>query len=122
MINNKYLNDIAGRMCGIITIPIPSYFVISSSETLSSLDADSSDMPGEYDRNLLSTPSVTGNVAKYSGYRYTIEAGNNNWINGISLFPSTTGADMQAYLLVPSILHTSTFDLIVEYYITFERA
>jgi len=121
MINNKYLNDVAGRMCGIISIQIPSYFVISSSETLSSLNADSSDMPGEYDRNSLSTPVVTGNIAKYNGARYTIEAGNDNWINGLGLFPSSSGADMQTYLLVPSILHTSTYDLLIEYYITFER-
>lgn len=121
MITNKYLSDVASRLSGSIIVPIPSYFVISSSEDLSSLNVISSIMPGEYDRNTLSTPSATGNIVKYTGYRYTNKATANNWINGFGLFPLSSGADMQTYILIPSILHTSTYDLIIETYITFNR-
>ncbi len=113
MINTKLLNGVASLLGG-STFSIPSYLAFGSTTgTLTSGDVITS---GEFDRNILDSKIVTDNTVKFYGSRISTEA-NNEYINIISMTNSATlngSNDIMSNFLLPSLLHTTSFDINVE--------
>lgn len=121
MINDNYLNGMAKLASG-ESYTIPSHLAFGSTTgTLSSADLITS---GEFDRNSLDDQASATNVAKYFGSRSSAEA-NNEYINILSFTNSDTlrgSGDIQANFLVSSLLHTTSFDIEVEMWVSFNRS
>lgn len=121
MINDNFLLGMA-KLAGGQSYTIPSHLAFGSTTgTLTSADLVTS---GEFDRNALSTPDVATNVVKYIGSRSSVE-GDNTYINVIGLHNTSTpysSGDLQANFLVPSLLHTTSFDIEVEFWVSFNRS
>jgi len=120
MINNNYLNGLAKLMTG-VSYNIPSYLAFGSTTgTLTATDLVTS---GEFDRNALDSTEQIDYVAKFIGRRLSTEAGDER-INVIGLHnsgvPGSSG-NLQANMLVSSLLHTSDFDVEVEFWVKHER-
>lgn len=120
MINNKFLYGLASLMAG-SSYDVPSHLAFGSdSDTITASDVITS---GEFDRNALDYSEATSNTVKFVGGRSSGEA-DNDYINVIGLHNAATLAssdNLQANFLVPSLLHTSAFDLNVELWVTFNR-
>lgn len=121
MINDNLLNGVASLLAG-GSYTIPSNLAFgSTSGVLTAQDVITS---GEFDRNTLSTYSSTNNLVKFIGSRLSTEA-NNQVVNIISLTNSNTlggSSDIQASFLVPSLIHTTSFDINVEFWININRS
>jgi hypothetical protein len=120
MINDNLLNGLATLLSG-GSYNIPSYMAFGSiTGTLTGADVSTS---GEFDRNPLNTPTVTLNLAKFVGQRLASEAGN-EVVNVISITNTSTlrgTGDIQANFLVPSLIHTTSFDIDSEVWIRVQR-
>ena len=121
MINDNFLNGMAS-LAGGQSYTLPSHLAFGSTTgTLTSADLITS---GEFDRNAVSTPVVATNVVKFIGSRSSVE-GDNNYINVIGFHNSGTAyssGNLQTNFLVPSLLHTTSFDIEVEFWISFNRS
>jgi hypothetical protein len=121
MINNNLLNGIASLL-GAEAYTLPSHLAIGS--TTGILSAADTVTSGEFDRNALDSDVVTNNLIKFVGRRLSTEA-NNEVVNIISLVNSNTlfgTGDIQAAFLVPSLVHTTNFDIDVEFWIRIQSA
>jgi hypothetical protein len=120
MINNNLLNGIASLLTG-GTFNIPSHLAFGSTTgTLTATDVVTS---GEFDRNALSSDSSSTNTATFIGSRTSVEA-NNEAINLISLVNSATVSgsnDIMSNFLMPSIIHSTSFDISIELTYTITR-
>ena len=120
MINDNYLNGLAQLMTG-ESYNITSHLAFGSTTgTLTATDVVTS---GEFDRNPLDNSLTSGMVAKFIGSRSSTEAGNER-INLISFVNSDVASgtgDIQANMLVASLLHTSAFSVEAEMWITHVR-
>lgn len=120
MINDNILNGVAQLLSG-GSYTIPSYLAFGS--TTGTLTAQDIVTSGEFDRNALDSDSASANVVKYIGKRLSTEA-NNEYVNVIGLHNASTLAssgNLQANFLVPSLLHTTSFDINVEFWFSIER-
>lgn len=121
MINDNYLNGMAKLAVG-EAYTIPSHLAFGSTTgTITSADLVTS---GEFDRNALDSDSQSTNVAKYIGSRSSATAGN-EYINVISFVNSSTlrgSGDIQSNFLISSLLHTTSFDVEVEWWVSFNRS
>jgi hypothetical protein len=120
MINNNLLNGVASLLAG-GSYTIPSYLAFGSTSGL--LTAADIVTSGEFDRNALTGYTVSNNTTKFNGTRLSTEASNET-VNIISLTNSGTlrgSNDIQVSFLVPSLLHTTSFDLNVEVWVTVNR-
>ena len=121
MINDNILNGIAAKLAG-GSYTIPSHLAFgSTSGTLTVNDIITS---GEFDRNALSSVTNTTNVVKFIGARLSTEA-NNETTNIISLVNSGTlrgSGDIQVNFLIPSLIHTTSYDMNIEVWLTINRA
>lgn len=120
MINDNLLNGLATYLSGgSLTIPShlafgSTYIVVTAGDVVTS---------GEFDRNALDSDSVASNTVKFYGTRSSAEAGN-EIITNIALVNSGTlrgSNDIQANTLIGSLVHTTNFDVGVEFWITFNR-
>lgn len=120
MINDNYLNGVALKMAnGSYTIPSHLAFG-STTGTLTAADIITS---GEFDRNPLSTIEANSNIVKYIGNRLSVEA-SNEIINVIGLHNASglaSTGNVQANMLLPALVHTTAFDINVEFWFTFNR-
>lgn len=115
------LNGVA-QMLGGGTYTIPTHLAFGSTDMV--LEPTNTITSGEFDRNILDSLSVTDNTVKYYGGRIAVEA-DNETINNISLVNSATlrgSADIQSNFLVPSLVHTTNFDISVEFWFNVQRA
>lgn len=121
MINDRLLNGIATYLGLGTGFSIPSHLAFGSIPgTLTSADVVTS---GEFDRNSIDSASVTLNQVKFSGARVSTEAGN-EYVNVISLTNGSTlggSSDIMVNFLVPSLLHTTSFDINVDVWLTINR-
>lgn len=120
MINDNLLNGLATYLSG-GSLTIPSYLAFGS--TYINVNAGDIVTSGEFDRNALDSDSVTSNTVKFYGSRGSGEA-NNEVITNIALVNSSTlrgSSDIQANALIGSLIHTTSFDVGVEFWITFSR-
>jgi hypothetical protein len=121
MINDNYLNGMAKLAAGQSYV-IPSYLAIGS--TTGTITASDTQTSGEFDRNVLDTPVVSTNVVKYIGSRTSAEA-SNEYVNVVSFVNVSTlrgTGDIQANFLIPSLLHTTAFDIEFELWVSFNRS
>jgi len=121
MINDNYIEGLAKLMTGEAYV-IPSYMAFGSTTgTLTAVDLVTS---GEFDRNALDSVERIGSTAKFIGSRSSVEA-NNEVINVVGLHNVVTLAssgNLQANFLVASLVHTSDFDVEVEFWVQHNRA
>ena len=104
------------------SVTIASYMDFSDSSTFS-LDATASSVLGSLGRiSATSSRESTEPQLIFSATRNgtTVSAGGDT-IYGAALLPADSNSDVQALASVPEILHTSTFDLQVDWTIEFER-
>lgn len=117
MIVDTFLNRIAGWLNG-ETANIPSYVAWSSS-VITPAGTDTS-VPSEYDESA-ATGSRVLTVTTFNSLRTgAIASSAGDYINSIYLLDSSTGT-LLAEALVPSVLHTTTFDLEVDWQLTVSR-
>lgn len=121
MINDNLLNGIA-KLLGAEAYTLPSHLAFGS--TYGVLGAADTVTSGEFDRNALDSDVVTLNLIKYVGRRIAGDA-NNEYVNLITLVNSSSlygTGDIQAAFLVPSLIHTTSFDIDAEFWIRIQRA
>lgn len=121
MINNLLLYIAADKLIGGTTYNIPAYMAFGS--TTGTLTAADTVTSGEFDRNALTSTSRTDNIAKYSCTRTSTEA-NNEYINVVGLHNSSglaSSGNLVANMLVASLLHTTAFDVDIEFWISVSR-
>ncbi|HEY9702640.1 MAG TPA: hypothetical protein V6C58_09350 [Allocoleopsis sp.] len=121
MINDNFLNGLATLVTG-GSYSIPSYLAFGS--TTGTLTANDIITSGEFDRNILTSDSNSANTATFVGARTGAEA-NNEYVNIIGLVNTSTlfgSNDIQANFLLPSVLHSTSFDLNIEVNFTFNRS
>jgi hypothetical protein len=120
MINDNLLNGVATLLAG-GSFSIPSYLAFGSTTgTLTATDVITS---GEFDRNALTSDSNTTNTVTYIGSRLAVEA-NSEAINILSLVNSSTVSgsnDIMSNFLLPSLIHTTSFDISIEVTYTITR-
>jgi hypothetical protein len=121
MINDNLLNGVATTIGVGSGYSIPSHLAFGSTTgTLTAADVITS---GEFDRNALSGVVVNNNSITFTGARLSTEA-NNEYVNVISMTNSGTlrgSNDIQVSFLVPSLLHSTSFDINVDIYLTVNR-
>lgn len=120
MINNNLLTGIAKMLAG-ESYTIPSYLAFGS--TTGTITATDTSASGEFDRNALDSDDRTDYTIKYIGRRLSTEAGSET-INNVALVNSSTLAstgNIQANALIASLVHTTSFDVDVEFWITISR-
>jgi len=120
MINNNYLMGLAQLMNG-ESYTIPSYLAFGS--TTGTLTAADTVTSGEFDRNILSSTPRSGTVAKFVGSRSAAEA-NSEVVNVVSLVNASGlggSGDVQSNFLVASLIHTTSFDVDVEFWVEHKR-
>lgn len=122
MINDNLLNGVASLLGG------DAYTIISHTafgSTTGTIAGEDTITSGEFDRNALdAATTVVDNQVRYFGRRSSVEAGN-EFINIIGWHNSATLAssgNLQANFLVPSLLHTTDFDVECELWVNVERA
>ena len=119
MINNNLLQGVAALLAG-SSYTIPSHLAFGSTTgTLTAADIITS---GEFDRNALDSKTTTGATARLSGGRISTEA-NNEQVAMVGLHNSATlssSNNLQAAFLVSSLIHTTSFDIDVEFWFTFQ--
>jgi hypothetical protein len=120
MINDNFLYGLASLMAG-STYTIPGYLAFGS--TTGTLNTNDSVTSGEFDRNALDSKTGSLNQVKFYGSRLASEA-SDEYVNIISLTNSASlggSGDIQVNFLVPSLLHTTSFDISVEAWVEFNR-
>ena len=106
-------SNIAGVLVG-DSFNIPSHIAFSS--TVVTLDPTSSTLTGEFGSRVATTPSRELNVATYSAIRSgAVASSTGDRINSIGLFSSSTGGELYSIVLVPSLLHTTSFDFEIDW-------
>lgn len=120
MINDNFLAGAAKLMVG-ESYTIPSYMAFGSSTgTLTSADTKTS---GEFDRNALDSKSSTNATSKFVGSRSSVEALNET-VQLIGLHNAATlysSGNLQVNTLIASLIHTTSFDISAEFWVTFSR-
>ena len=120
MINDNFINGAAKLMVA-ESYTIPSYMAFGSIYgTLGSADTITS---GEFDRNILDSKSTNNGTAKFLGSRSSVEAGNQT-LQIIGLHNTSTlysSSNLQVNTLIASLIHTTSFDISAEFWVTFQR-
>jgi len=115
MITENGLNEIAKGFRN-----IPTHLVVGSTD----IDILPTDvvLSGEFERSVLSSNAVEGGTVKFYGSRLGVVA-NNDLINGLGLVLSSSlgSSDLLVGNLTSSFLHTTSFDISVEFWLTFHR-
>lgn len=118
MINNYTLEQLSKAFNG-ESFTVPSYIAFSS--TTKTLSPSDTSLGGELDRSVLSNTRVD-NVVTFTGIRSGANVtGSGDIIKSMGLFASSTAGTVMPQALVPNVLHSSTFDLEVEWNVRVER-
>lgn len=118
MISDHFLEQIAAAING-ESYDTPAYMAFSSS--VITPDATATSLPTEIGRDATTNSRVT-NIVTFSATKSgaTVGAGGDR-INSLGLVDTSTGGTLFAQALVPSVLHTSTYDLEVNWKVKVER-
>jgi len=119
MITDTFLNELATVING-GTMDVPSHIGFTSTAlTLSGTDTS---MSGEFgNRVSVSGTRVLSNTT-FGGLRGgAVASSSGDTINAIGLFDASTTGDLYAEALVPSVIHTSTFDFEIDWGIRVSR-
>ena len=120
MINDNMLSGVAALLVG-SSYTIPAYLAFGSTTgTLAAADTITS---GEFSRTALTSTAQSVAIAKFIGSRSSASA-NNEYINMVGLHNAATlrsSGNLQGAFLVASLLHTTAFDVGVEFWIEATR-
>lgn len=117
MITNNFLNEVSKAINGESYV---SPGVIGFSSTTKTLSPTDTSLGGELDYGSAAGTRVT-NVTTFNALRSGAAVGvGGDRINSLGLLNTSTGT-LLAEALVPSVLHTSTYDLDVSWKIIVER-
>lgn len=116
MINDYMLNSLATLVSG-GSVTVPTYMAMSSSSVISG-DLGAS-VPAEWDR-LSGLSSTEDNEVTLTFTRSGVSA-NGETVQSLWLTDSSSGGNVWAGNLTTSFLHTSNFDLSIEYKLSFTR-
>lgn len=119
MINDITLIELSKALNGEVFIT-PSHTSFGSTSTI--LTPATSTLPGELDRSLNSNSRLNNRttfISSRSGVAVITPGGDR--INNIGLWSAASAGSLFASSLVPSILHSSTYDLEVNWNIFIER-
>jgi len=119
MINNNFLEGLAKMLNG-ESYTVPNYMAFGST-LITPTSADTS-VAGEFDRNATTSSRSTYTV-KFVGSRTAAEANNETLYNTALVNSSVlySSGNVQANTVIASIIHSSTFDIDVEYWFTINR-
>ncbi len=120
MINDNYLNGLASLMAG-TSYDLPGWMAFGS--TTGTLTANDLVTTDEFDRNALDSSSTTNNIVKMVGRRLgTTAAGETIRNVGVhNIVTDDSSGYLQLNMLTSGIVHTSDFDLEVEFWVKHER-
>lgn len=118
MITDVFLTEIA-KAINSESNAVPAYIAFSSS--VITPDPGDTSLPSEYDRSATSNSRATNEVTYTASRSGTSVSGSGEYINTIGLLDTSTGGNLLAEGLVPSVLHTSTYDLEVNWKVIVER-
>ena len=118
MITDIFLNNLAKAING-ESFTLPAYNAFSSS--VITVDATDTSLPTEYDRSSASGARINNTVTFTSVRSGAIASSSGDYINSMGLLSSSTVGDLHVEALVPNVLHTTSFDLEVDWAITIER-
>lgn len=120
MITNNYLTEIAKAMASESYV-VPTYMAFGS--TVLTPNAASTSLTGEQDARTALTDSRSSNVVTFSGIRTgALVSGSSDTLNSIAMFSASTGGTMLSENSLASIIHTTAFDVAVDFQITVSRA
>lgn len=120
MITDTYLYNITKLMNG-ESSAIPSYTAFTSTVITPDSTDTSSLFADEYTR-VIATGVRSLNQLTFSSLRPgTIASSDGDILNTMGLFNASTGGELLAEAVIPSILHTTSFDLETDWTITVER-
>lgn len=118
VLTDVFLDEMAKAMNG------ESYTVgsdVAFSNDIIVPDATDTALPSEFDRSS-TTGSRTGNKVSFTAIRSgAIASVGGDTVNSIGLLTASSGGNLLSEATVPSIVHTQTFDLEVDWQITIER-
>ena len=118
MIPDVSLNNMAALLKG-DTVVVPSHLTFGT--TVITPSAGDTTLDGETGSRIeLSTPTRTNNIVFFEGIR-TGAIANDEYLNATALFNSTSGGTLYAEATMASVLHTTTFDIEVDWRIEFNR-
>ena len=118
MITDTFLNRIAGWING-ESGDSPSNIAFSSS--VITPDGTETSLPSEYGRSSADGTRILSETT-YNGLRSgAIASSTGDYINSLGLLTASTGGDLLVEALVPSVLHTTSFDFEVDWTITVDR-
>lgn len=118
-LTDTFLNQIAGVVNG-ESFTQPSYVGFSS--TAITIDPTDTSLSGEYGNRVSVSNSRTLNEVTLSGVRSgAIASSDGDRLNSFGLFNSSTVGDLHSEALISSLLHTTSFDVEVDWKITFSR-
>lgn len=120
MITNTFLQRVAGLING-ESVAVPSHGAFSSS--VLTADGTRTSLPDELDATrLVLTGSRSGTTTTFSFLRSGATAtSTGDYINTMALIDSATGGFVMSDLAVPSLLHTTSFDVEVDWKIQVRR-
>lgn len=119
MITDTFLNNMAAVLNG-SSFSIPTHNAFSSTSITQSPTA--STLTGESLTRVTLTPDTVVNRTNFTGLRSgAVASSSGNIVNAIGLFTASSSGTLLATALVPSVLHTSSFDLSVDWGISVNR-
>lgn len=119
MINDNLLIGIAQKLNN-EAFTLPSYLAFGS--TLITPSNTDTSVAGEFDRNAV-TSSRSTNTIKYSGSRLATEASNEVIYNTALVNSGTlrSSGNIMANTVIASLVHSTNFDIDIEYWFTINR-
>jgi hypothetical protein len=116
MITNNGLNRIATAYSS-----VPAYLLVGSGN-VEVLGTDTA-LVGEFERLALDSFDVTDNTVKFYGSRSSVVASDDVITNfGLGIAAGVGSSDLQVANLISSLVHSTDFDIGVEFWFTFNRA
>lgn len=118
MITDVYLQEIAKAINGEANTVV-SHCAFSS--TVLTPAATDTSLAHEYDRSSATGTRSTNSVTFNSLRSGATASSTGDYINVVGLLTSSTGGNLMLEALVPSVLHTTSFDFEVDATVTIER-
>jgi len=119
MITNVFLSEVAKALAGDSYV-VPSYMAFGS--TVITPLASATTLTGAFGARNILTDGVATNVITWSGIRSgALSASAGDTLNGIAFFSASVVGSLLSVNTLSSIIHTTAFDIAVDYALTVNR-
>lgn len=121
MVQNIYLQEIAKAAAG-QSYTMPLYLAVGTTQ-ITSIPSDLASLPGEAGTRVLLTRSSDNKDAGYNGIRQSVQITDpvGQQIYWVALFPTDTGGTPYVVNIIPGLTQNTTFDLDMDYTISYSR-